>query len=57
MDLDMAAREMAPAPGAPPLEEIKRRVLQIVSAGGGCDMAKLAPSYKRAFGEQLDATQ
>ena len=52
----MAAREMPPAP-APPLEELKRRVLQIVSAGGGCDMAKLAPSYKRAYGEQLDATQ
>ena len=43
------------------LAEVKRRIVEVVAAGtsderGGCDMAKLAPLYKRAFGQSLDAT-
>ena len=39
---------------------VKRRVVSLVSGGasderGGIDMAKLAPGYKRAFNEALDA--
>ena len=47
-----------------PLGEVHRRIVEIVRSGagssderGGCDMAKLAPSYKRSYGVALDATQ
>ena len=43
------------------LAEVKRRIVEVVASGtsderGGCDMAKLAPLYKRVFGQSLDAT-
>ena len=48
----------------PPLAEVHRRIVEIVRSGtgssdgrGGCDMAKLAPGYKKTYGEALDATK
>ena len=50
---------------APPqlsLEQVKQRIVQVVTAGtsderGGCDMAKLAPSYTSAYGESLVSSE
>jgi hypothetical protein len=47
-----------------PLAEVHRRIVEIVRSGtgssdgrGGCDLAKLAPGYKRSYGVALDATK
>eukprot|EP01043_Picozoa_sp_COSAG02_P076422 COSAG02_NODE_16227_length_1102_cov_0.616152_1_plen_325_part_10 len=48
--------------GSPTFSDIESRIVQIVGKGscderGGCDMARLAPQYKLAFGSQLDSTK